>query len=106
VKVSIVFADTQRARQETLELRSGALLQDALAASALAVAVMREVQGISVGIWNHVRSPDTPLEEGDRIELYKPLVADPKEARRTRVARSREEAQKKRDAARKVTRSE
>jgi putative ubiquitin-RnfH superfamily antitoxin RatB of RatAB toxin-antitoxin module len=66
---------------------------------------LREHSGITAGIWNHVRAPDTPLQEGDRIELYKPLVADPKEARRARVERSREEMQKKKAAARKVTSS-
>ena len=40
-----------------------------------------------VGIFGRVVSPDTPVADGDRIELYRPLAADPKEARRRRAAK-------------------
>lgn len=104
MRVTVVFADAHGARQESLQLPDESLLKDALAASFLAAQVMREHSDVAVGIWNHVRAYDTPLQDGDRVELYKPLLADPKEARRARVERSREEVQKKREAARKVTR--
>ncbi len=39
------------------------------------------------GIWGRVVAHDTVLCEGDRLELYRPLKADPKEARRQRFAR-------------------
>jgi putative ubiquitin-RnfH superfamily antitoxin RatB of RatAB toxin-antitoxin module len=38
-----------------------------------------------VGIWGKVRPLETPLKEGDRVEIYRPRLADPKEARRKRV---------------------
>jgi uncharacterized protein len=101
--VQVVFAQPQGTQQETLELAPGSTLADALASSHLAAKVFAQHGQLAVGIWNHVRPPETPLQDGDRIELYKPLLADPKEARRTRVERSREEAQKKKAAARKVT---
>jgi putative ubiquitin-RnfH superfamily antitoxin RatB of RatAB toxin-antitoxin module len=40
-----------------------------------------------VGIFGRLVSPDTPVADGDRIELYRPLAADPKEARRRRAAK-------------------
>ncbi len=40
-----------------------------------------------VGIFNQLRAPGTPVQEGDRIEIYRPLIADPKTARRRRAAR-------------------
>jgi uncharacterized protein len=103
MQVQVVFADTQGMQQETLQLQAGSLLKDALAISAVAAHVLQTHAEITAGIWNRLRPLDTPLQEGDRIELYKPLVADPKDARRTRVELSREEALKKKAAARKVT---
>ncbi len=39
------------------------------------------------GIWGRRAAPDTPLHDGDRIECYRPLEADPKAARRARAGR-------------------
>ncbi|WP_415035383.1 RnfH family protein [Azonexus sp.] len=39
-----------------------------------------------VGIWNSVARLDTPLRAADRVEIYRPLSADPKTIRRQRVA--------------------
>jgi len=40
-----------------------------------------------VGIFNKLCVPGTQVREGDRIEIYRPLIADPKTARRRRAAR-------------------
>lgn len=39
-----------------------------------------------VGIFGRMAKLDSPLKEGDRIEIYRPLLADPKEIRRRRAA--------------------
>jgi putative ubiquitin-RnfH superfamily antitoxin RatB of RatAB toxin-antitoxin module len=39
----------------------------------------------SVGIFGRIAAPDTPLQDGDRVEIYRPLLVDPKEARRKRA---------------------
>jgi len=39
---------------------------------------------LKIGIWGRVCSLDTLLRDGDRIEVYRPLQVDPKEARRQR----------------------
>ena len=44
-----------------------------------------------LGIFGQIVPPDQPLSAGDRVEIYRPLLADPKEVRRARAARSREE---------------
>ena len=46
-------------------------------------------EGTTVGVYGRVVAPDTVLEAGDRVELYRPLVADPKHARRRRASRER-----------------
>lgn len=43
----------------------------------------------TVGIFGRVVANDTVLGDGDRVEIYRPLVADPKQARRRRAARER-----------------
>ncbi len=42
-----------------------------------------------VGIWNKVAKLDDILEEGDRIEIYRPLLADPKEVRKRRAEKAK-----------------
>jgi len=39
-----------------------------------------------IGIFGKVVKLDTPLRDKDRIEIYRPLIADPKEVRRKRAA--------------------
>lgn len=40
-----------------------------------------------VGIYGKLKTPDTVLREHDRIEIYRPLIADPKDSRRRRAAK-------------------
>ena len=40
-----------------------------------------------IGIFTRKVTPDRVLEEGDRVEIYRPLVLDPMEARRRRALR-------------------
>jgi len=79
------------AEELTVELRVGATLLDALRASGLRercpALVWREG---SVGIWGRLSPLGTLLQPGDRVELYRPLEIDPKEARRRRQQRQRE----------------
>jgi len=46
----------------------------------------------SVGIWGRAASAETALRDGDRIELYRPLAANPQEARRRRAKEARRAA--------------
>jgi hypothetical protein len=39
-----------------------------------------------VGIWSKLVKLDAALREGDRVEIYRPLIADPKEVRKQRAA--------------------
>jgi putative ubiquitin-RnfH superfamily antitoxin RatB of RatAB toxin-antitoxin module len=69
-------------REQRLSLPAGSTLREALVAS-----LWFEPAGIetlTVGIWGRMVALDTPLRERDRIEVYRPLTVDPKEARRQR----------------------
>ena len=79
------------AEEMTVELPVGATLVDALAASGLRerCPALAWREG-SVGVWGRLRPLGTVLQPGDRVELYRPLETDPKEARRRRQRRQRE----------------
>jgi hypothetical protein len=70
-----------------LVLPLGATLADAVAASGLVGRHALTVQTLRAGIWSKVREPAMPLRDHDRIEIYRPLIVDPKEARRQRYKR-------------------
>ncbi|MCU0968123.1 MAG: RnfH family protein [Rubrivivax sp.] len=72
-----------------LELGPGATIGDALEASGVTARHGIEAQALRVGVWGKARDPSTPLRDRDRVEVYRPLVVDPKEARRLRYRRSR-----------------
>ncbi|WP_111979187.1 RnfH family protein [Algibacillus agarilyticus] len=44
-----------------------------------------------VGIWSRTKKLTETVREGDRIEIYRPLIADPKEVRRRRAEKAKEE---------------
>jgi uncharacterized protein len=44
-----------------------------------------DLQRQKIGVFGQVRNPEAPVADGDRIEIYRSLVADPREARRRRA---------------------
>ncbi|HEX6704263.1 MAG TPA: RnfH family protein [Albitalea sp.] len=95
-QIAVVVAYSPGPREidlSELVLAAGATLHDALRASG----VLERHPGIDlathkVGIWGRVRALDAPLREGDRVEVYRPLKVDPKEARRQRYRGHRDKA--------------
>jgi hypothetical protein len=73
-----------------LDLPDGARLQDALAASGLPARHGLAPDGLRVGIWGRVQPLDALLRERDRVEIYRALRVDPKEARRLRYRQRKE----------------
>jgi hypothetical protein len=43
-----------------------------------------------MGVWGRAREAESPLRDRDRVEIYRPLTVDPKEARRQRYQRHKE----------------
>ncbi|HHJ13838.1 MAG TPA: RnfH family protein [Gammaproteobacteria bacterium] len=46
-------------------------------------------EGIKLGIFGKLKKPEQVLAAGDRVEIYRPLIADPKEVRRKRAAQGK-----------------
>jgi putative ubiquitin-RnfH superfamily antitoxin RatB of RatAB toxin-antitoxin module len=87
ISVQVCYATAEWAFLEDLRLPEGATIEQALRASGLAARLpVFDPAGAVVGIYGKKKTLDTPLRERDRVEVYRPLLADPKEARRRRAA--------------------
>ena len=85
MRVEVVYcAAPHAADRRELELPEGATLADALRASGVLERHGLAPDAVDTGIWGRVQPPHTPLRERDRVEVYRPLTVDPKEARRLR----------------------
>ncbi|MDX2219971.1 MAG: RnfH family protein [Burkholderiales bacterium] len=82
MKIDLVRAWADRHDAVTLTLVEGATVADALTAAGWDIA-----PDVPVGIWGKGQGRDRTLRDGDRVEIYRPLVADPKTARRKRATR-------------------
>lgn len=95
--VTVVYALPDRSRLLRVELQSGATIEEAIAASGL-LDVEPALRGVTLdaGVWNHRRPLGAPVRDGDRIEVYRPLTVEPKEARRIRAEVRRRRGARKR----------
>lgn len=83
--VEVVWCERPaQAHRVTLSLPLGSTLGHALDQSGLVKAHQLLELGLKAGIWGRARGLDTPLRDLDRVEIYRPLQVDPKEARRLR----------------------
>ena len=73
----------------TVELDDGACVIDAIAASRILDRIGHDAAALGYAIFGRRASAETLLADGDRVELTRPLVCDPKMARRRRAARVR-----------------
>jgi len=87
IRVSVVYADPQRQITREIEIRTDATVEDAIAASAILRELPPDFVPAGIGIFGSKVARDARLRDGDRIELYRPLQIDPKEARRKRAQR-------------------
>lgn len=85
VKVEVVYISVlQKTIQFSCSLMPGSTVRDALEKSQI-FQDYPETQGLKIGIFSQPVSLEHILHEGDRIEIYRPLMQDPKEKRRQRA---------------------
>lgn len=81
MQIEVVLAWPQRHVSRRLELPAGASVADAVAAAALDL----QAESVAYAVHGIIAKPAQVLCDGDRVELLRPLLADPKEARRRRA---------------------
>lgn len=86
IRLLIAYALPGRQQEIAVEVPAGSTLQQGLALHETQIAaLLNGGQVVATGVWGKVRSAHYVLREGDRIEIYRPLKADPKQARRARA---------------------
>ena len=90
LQIEVAYAEPQRDIVKTLYLPAGSRVADALRLAALDPDFTGvDLANSALGIFGRSIRPDHALQQGDRIEIYRPLAADPKVARRERAQQAR-----------------
>lgn len=94
ILVEIAYAKRDEQVIIPLEVEAGTTLEQAIKLSG----VLEQYPEIDLaqnktGIFGKIAKADTELREKDRVEIYRPLVADPKESRRKRAAKKEKQDQ-------------
>lgn len=89
LRIEIAYAEPQRGIVKTLHVPPGSRVADALRLAALDPDFTGvDFANSALGIFGRLTRSDQPLKDGDRVEIYRPLAADPKIARRARAKQS------------------
>tara|TARA_Y100000741_G_scaffold356594_1_gene333420 strand:+ start:1244 stop:1540 length:297 start_codon:yes stop_codon:yes gene_type:complete len=88
--VEVAYALAEKQSLISLEVKEGSTLKEAIDASG----ILKQYKQIDlskdrVGIFSKFATLDTVLREKDRVEIYRPLKADPKKIRKERAAQSK-----------------
>jgi len=87
MRVEVVYAASADEQSVVaVELAAGATVENAIRASGLLLRYPEiDLTQNAVGIFGERVTLDRVVEDSERVEIYRPLVADPKEARRRRA---------------------
>ena len=87
MRIEVILARRLEQPCVVLDLPAGASVADAVACSGLLYDLSpADRESFSPSVWGRTVTSGFVLEEGDRVELLGPLIADPKEVRRRRAS--------------------
>jgi putative ubiquitin-RnfH superfamily antitoxin RatB of RatAB toxin-antitoxin module len=87
IAVQVVFATPQAQVIMDVAVKEGTSIGEAICTSGICAQFPEiDPETLQAGVWGKIRSLDYPLREGDRVEIYRDLKADPKDARRSRAS--------------------
>ena len=87
ISVEVVYPLPQKQEIFTVKLPSGATVREAIESSGvLAKYPEIDLAKNKFGVYAKLAKPDAVLRDRDRVEIYRPLIADPKEVRKQRAA--------------------
>lgn len=90
IRVEVVYALPERQYVRQVKLAAGGNVEQAILASGL-LELRSDIDLASnkVGIYSRPAKLSDVLNDGDRVEIYRPLIADPKELRRQRAEKAK-----------------
>ena len=92
ISIEIVYGVPEKQQLLSLVIDEGATVEQAIETSAIADLFPEIDLAINkVGIWNRAVKLTEIVKDLDRIEIYRPLIADPKEVRKRRAEKAKEE---------------
>ena len=88
IDVEVAYATPQRQRVISVKVAPQTPLREVIAASGILIECPEiDIETAKTGIFGKPASLSTPVNARDRVEIYRPLQVDPKEARRRRARR-------------------
>ncbi|PJG82255.1 RnfH family protein [Caviibacterium pharyngocola] len=109
INIEIAYAYPERYYLKNFQVEEGTMVQSAILQSGILQQFTDiDLRENKVGIFSRPVKLTDQLKDGDRIEIYRPLLADPKEIRRKRAEQQQKEAkiQKEAEKAAKKTKQE
>ncbi|MGD8795657.1 MAG: RnfH family protein [Thiohalophilus sp.] len=98
IPVEVAYARPDEQLIIPLEVPTGTTVQQAIELSGILEHFPEiDLNENKLGVFGKITKPDTELREKDRVEIYRPLIADPKESRRRRAAKKEQQAAAKED---------
>jgi uncharacterized protein len=94
--IEVCYVEAGKATRIALVLDIGATVGDAIARSGIIEQLALDRTRLSFAIFGRRATADALLHDGDRVELLRPLLIDPKQARHRRVAKKRAQRDAKR----------
>ncbi|ALU41496.1 MULTISPECIES: RnfH family protein [Pseudoalteromonas] len=92
IQVEVVFALPDKATTLSVDVAEGTSVEQVVLQSGILERCPEiDPTNLSLGVWNRTVKLNHVVRAGDRIEVYRPLIADPKEARRRRAEKAKEE---------------
>jgi len=86
ITVELIYIEPASQNSLRLDIVKGSNINQAIHLSGLLERFPEiDLEVNKVGIFSKIQKLDTVLRQGDRIEIYRPLLVDPKEARRQRA---------------------
>ncbi|CND10431.1 RnfH family protein [Yersinia alsatica] len=90
IRVEVVYALPERQYLRTVSLAAGSTVEDAINASGLLeLRSDIDLTENKVGVYSRPVKLGDKVNDGDRVEIYRPLIADPKELRRQRAEQAK-----------------
>ncbi len=92
INVEVIFALPQEQITFKVRVEQGATAQQVIEASGILVKYPEiDLKTNKLGIYSRLIKLDTEIADGERVEIYRPLIADPKEMRKRRAGKAKEE---------------
>ena len=92
IQVEVVYGTSTRQELLSIDVKAGSTVEEVVLESGIIESFPEiDLKVNGVGIWNRIAKLKDEVKDFDRIEIYRPLLADPKEVRKRRAEKAKAE---------------